>query len=97
MGNFNDTDVLVLVTMVKLSKDKEYGNSLSKGVTIDMLEEIVKKSKSRVRTSLKLLMENELIAQGIKVGNKHSYVVLPEAIEWLKSIKKNIIKIDINN
>lgn len=93
-NNFNDTDVLVLITMVKLSKDKEYGNSLSKGVTIDMLEESVKKSKSRIRTSLKLLLENELIAQGIKVGSKHSYVVLPSSIEWLKSIKKNMININ---
>lgn len=94
MDKFNETDLQVLGAVLKWHTDGN-GNSLSDGVKIEYIQELVKKSVSRIRNSLNLLIEHGYISEGFKQGLKKTYVIQPLGVAFLANAKKSVI--DINN
>lgn len=90
MGNFTDTDIAVLATILRWHREQE-SSSMTNGCQIDFISNHVHKSTSRLRQSIKLLLDNDMITEGIKKGLKKTYIITPIGVDALVNVKKNVL------
>lgn len=81
-----NSNAFIVLTNVK---DKENNTGLypSRGTIKERIIEKSRLSSATVNRALKLLLEEDLIAEGVKKVNKKSYYVTSEGINKLKEMK----------
>lgn len=88
--NSNDFKILACV----VDKEKDFGLCEARGTTKEMLKERSGLSMSTVNRSVKKLLQEELIAEGIKQIKKHSFYLTKKGKERMEDVFKNKSKDD---
>lgn len=83
--NSNDYKVLICI----VDKEKNIGLSQARATTKKIICNSSKLSLSTVNRAISKLLEEELIAEGIKNISKKTYYITKKGIERLKEIKKS--------
>lgn len=88
--NSNDFKILACI----VDKENDFGLCEARGTTKDMLKERSGLSMSTVNRSVKKLLQEELIAEGIKQIKKHSFYLTKKGKERMEDVFKNKSKDD---
>ena len=83
--NSNDYKVLICI----VDKEKNIGLSQARATTKEIICNSSKLSLSTVNRAISKLLEEELIAEGIKNISKKTYYITKKGIERLREIKKS--------
>lgn len=81
-----NSNAFIVLTNVR-DKENNTGLSQARGTIKDRIIEQSGLSSSTVNRALKLLLEEDLVAEAVKKVNKKSYYVTPEGIQRLKEMK----------
>lgn len=85
--NSNDYKILECV----VDKDKNRGLAIGRGSTYKQIVGKTGFSEVKVRNTIKILLEQGLIVEGIKKVKARTFCISPKGIEKLQELKTNII------
>jgi len=91
--NITQNDIKIMSFMY----DRKTGRGLSKSkaMTIDEISANIDfVSESKIRTTIRLLLQLGFIDYGIKNGKKNTYHIKPEGLSYIESIKKVVINLN---
>lgn len=89
MSNLNSNDYKILSSIVDKAKNR--GLAIGRGSTLKQIIEKTNLSDVKVRNTLKILLEEGLIIQGVKKIRSKTYCISEKGIQTLKELTKNII------
>lgn len=89
MSNLNSNDYKILTCIV--DKEKNRGLAIGRGSTLKQIVEKTGFSEVKVRNTIKILLEEELIVEGIKRVRAKTYCISQKGINKLKELQTNII------
>ena len=89
MSNLNSNDYKILTCIV--DKEKNRGLAIGRGSTLKQIVEKTGFSEVKVRNTIKILLEEELIVEGIKKVRAKTYCISQKGIDKLKELQTNII------
>ncbi|BAO04930.1 MULTISPECIES: hypothetical protein [Clostridium] len=89
MLNLNSNDYKILACVVDKSKNR--GLSLGRGSTLKQIVDKTGFSIVKVRNTIKILLQEEYIMEGVKKERAKSYCITKKGAEKLKELKTNII------
>lgn len=92
MKNITQNDIKIMRYMYDIKTGR--GLSQSKAMAIDEISsQIDFVSESKVRNTIRLLLDLGFVDYGIKNGKKNTYLVKPEGLNYIESIKKTVINL----
>lgn len=89
MSNLNSNDYKILTCIV--DKEKNRGLAIGRGSTLKQIIEKTGFSDVKVRSTIKALLEEELIVEGVKKVRAKTYCISQKGIKTLKKLQTNII------
>jgi len=89
MSNLNSNDYKILECIV--DKEKNRGLAIGRGSTLKQVIDKTGFSEVKIRNTIKVLLKEGLIIEGVKKVRAKSYCINKEGIEKLKELKTNII------
>lgn len=89
MYNLNSNDYKILECVV--DKDKNRGLAIGRGSTKKQIAEKAGFSEVKVGNTIKILLEQGLIIEGVKKVKAKTYCISPKGVEKLQELKTNII------
>ena len=89
MPNLNSNDYKILTCVV--DKEKNRGLAIGRGSTLKQITEKTGFSSVKVRNTIKVLLEEELIIEGVKKVRAKTYCISQKGINKLKELQTNII------
>ncbi|HID0768178.1 TPA: hypothetical protein ACXDAZ_002708 [Clostridium botulinum] len=89
MHNLNSNDYRILACVV--DKDKNRGLSLGRGSTLKQIVDKTGFSIVKVRNTIKILLQEGYIIEGVKKERAKSYCITKDGAEKLKELKTKII------
>lgn len=92
-NNITQNDIKVMSFMYNTETGK--GLSKAKGITIeDLKSQIDFLSESKIRSTVRLLLENGFVDYGVKIGKMKTYHITNDGLNYIKSIKKVVINLN---
>lgn len=88
MHNLNSNDYKILACVV--DKEKNRGLSIGRGSTLKQIVEKTGFSEVKVRNTIKVLLEEGLIIEGVKKVKAKTYCMSENGVIKLKELKTNI-------
>lgn len=79
--NYNKNDILILSMVQALG-----GRNKLTSKTIQKLTEKTERSATKVRATVRLLIEDGLLEEGLKLGNAKTYYITDKGLELLESL-----------
>lgn len=89
MSNLNSNDYKILECII--DKDKNRGLAIGRGSTKKQIAEKSGLSIVKVNNTIKVLLEEELIIEGVKKVRAKTYCISEKGINKLRELKTNII------
>ena len=89
MCNLNSNDYKILTCVV--DNENNRGLAIGRGSTLKQIIEKTGFSEVKVRNTIKVLIKEEFVVEGVKKVKAKTYCITIKGIEKLKELKTNII------